>query len=673
MEDGADWVMDAVPAEIEEAKHGLDLFHLDFSMTGGVLVLIILLLFVTLLKPTLHFPGIRFIPESIMLMVYGLLIASAIKYFGNSSEFKLTPRLFFVFLLPAIVNDAGLSMKKRSFFRLFGKICLYAVFGTISATLFTATALYFVRDFFVFQTSFLPLLVFGSLISAVDPVSVLSTFAELDVNLPLFTLIFGESMMNDAVTIVLYRTSINIIKQSDATHTMMSIASIIKNSIIQFSVVSFCGVGIGLISGLIGVYLIKKNVGNQICTPVFQLSVPFACYLFTESLHYSGIFACVSCSMLMSHYMKLNMCVEMELVVFTCSKLFSSTAEMVIFIFLGLSGISNYHEFDFWFCVYTFIFCSLIRFINVFFISYLTNLFGDEDSRLELNDQYIIFHAGIRGAVCFGLVQSIDERVIPEKLFFVTNTLFMIAVTSLFQGCTVKMFMKLLKVRGSDGAIPAMGPWMKAFRKFDIHILRPYLASENIYLETDKTFHDLGLPKAVSTALRIGERSHTDLKSLAHKQERSVARPTAAPGVEFNLDDNITYTNQLSTGRRTPSQRNSIYSRHFIQLRPSSPITVEEPFDDDNNYSTCPARIIRKRPTFNPKDAYEPLNTISGHHEHELLRPRHNSIGTDTEIDSERPREKKLSRTIVSGAKTFVIAPEELDAINEDSSSSSHH
>lgn len=56
-----------------------------------------------------------------------------------------------------------------------------------------------------FNASIIPSLLFGSLISATDPVTVLAIFHDLHVDHDLYSLVFGESVLNDAVAIVLFR------------------------------------------------------------------------------------------------------------------------------------------------------------------------------------------------------------------------------------------------------------------------------------------------------------------------------------------------------------------------------------------------------------------------------------------------------------------------------------
>ncbi|CAI5454913.1 unnamed protein product [Caenorhabditis angaria] len=665
-----------VTQEIQDkARHSLDLFHYSLAETGTPLVFMTILLVITIIKGTLRLPYIHFIPESVSLMVYGLLISFVIsKWLGEYklgdtkiSELTMPPSLFFVYLLPAIVSDAGLSMQKGEFFQSLPKTLMFAVFGTIFNTIMLAITMWTCQKFYIFQgTPFMSFFLYATLMSAVDPVSVLSTFSEIDVKRPLFTLIFGESLLNDAITIVLYRTALNVINYNqNSGGSTLTFGEILYDCFLLFFCVSFFGILIGLVGAFAGVLLIKRFSGHQALLPIFQLIIPYILYLIAETFHYSGILACIASSMFMSHYMKSNVCVEMEFVVFTVSKTFASIAEMIIFIFLGLSSVAHSHKWDWNFIIISFLACLIIRAIMVVLCSFVSNKIVRKPDQIDFKDQMIVTHAGIRGAVCFGLVQSIDPSMIQEKEYFVTSTLMIIALTSLFQGCTIKVLMNWLKIEGDNGLPLDASNAMKIYKKFDKNVFRPLLTSKSMYLPTDETFKNLGLPKAVSTALRIGERSHTDL--VEHGKAASIARPTASPFEKEILDDeNLTIPAQPSTGRRTPVQRASIYSRHFFMPRPQSPRVSED--DSDKSYLTCPATIQKKRPTFNPNEVYN-QSTFSGPITSCRVGKRHNSTGDGglelKPVLKEPPREKKISRTVVSGNKTFVVDNDELSAIDE--------
>ena len=119
------------------------------------------------------------------------------------------PELFFNVLLPPIIFNAGYSMKKRFFFRNIGSILTFAFIGTTLSTFTVAGIMYGVTLMFSeLQNSvkFIDTLRFGALISATDPVTILAIFTDLNVDVNLYALIFGESVLNDAVAVVITRT-----------------------------------------------------------------------------------------------------------------------------------------------------------------------------------------------------------------------------------------------------------------------------------------------------------------------------------------------------------------------------------------------------------------------------------------------------------------------------------
>jgi NhaP-type Na+/H+ or K+/H+ antiporter len=117
--------------------------------------------------------------------------------------------LFMILLLPPIIFESGYNMNKKPFFKNFGTVLAYSFLGTFIA-IFTSSILFY----YVGQTGMSPVFTwkesfaFGSLISATDPVSVLALFKELDANINLYAIVFGESIFNDAISIVMYETVI---------------------------------------------------------------------------------------------------------------------------------------------------------------------------------------------------------------------------------------------------------------------------------------------------------------------------------------------------------------------------------------------------------------------------------------------------------------------------------
>jgi NhaP-type Na+/H+ or K+/H+ antiporter len=158
--------------------------------------------------------NIHWIHEAGATILLGVLVGLMIS--GSSVSDEITDWLdfdesvFFFLLLPPIIFEGGYSLRTKPFLSNFGAICGLAFAGTTIST--------FAIGFFVwicggmgicYGLPLLHALVFGALISATDPVTVLAIFQELGVNTELYSLVFGESVLNDAVAIVLYRTLVN--------------------------------------------------------------------------------------------------------------------------------------------------------------------------------------------------------------------------------------------------------------------------------------------------------------------------------------------------------------------------------------------------------------------------------------------------------------------------------
>ncbi len=180
------------------------------DMSTEILIMLFLLMLSIMgghfLKKVKH----RYLQESGLTTLVGVAAGLILKkmdieeYTTNLSNHFV--RLFMILLLPPIIFESGYNMQKKHFFRNLGSIMLYAFLGTfiaivVSSTLFYLCGYFHLTPFFSLKES----CAFGALISSTDPVAVLSIFKELNADVTLFSLIFGESIFNDAIAVVLYR------------------------------------------------------------------------------------------------------------------------------------------------------------------------------------------------------------------------------------------------------------------------------------------------------------------------------------------------------------------------------------------------------------------------------------------------------------------------------------
>lgn len=133
----------------------------------------------------------------------------AVKFEDNQMDFKATfdPEIFFNIILPPIIFHAGYSLKRKYFFRNLGAILTFAIIGTTISAFLIGALMYGCVQLMPQRLSssftFLDTLYFGALISPTDPLSILAIFHDLQVDVNLYALVFGESVLNDAVAIVL--------------------------------------------------------------------------------------------------------------------------------------------------------------------------------------------------------------------------------------------------------------------------------------------------------------------------------------------------------------------------------------------------------------------------------------------------------------------------------------
>ena len=197
------------PENEAEEVHHFQVFHLDFEHTSGPFIVAFWIFAAGLIRVVFHMtPKMHSVfPESCILIIFGIVIGFIVFFSSDEPPYTFTPQLFFLLLLPLIILDAGYFMPNRMFFEHLGTVLLMAVVGTIWNMLTIGGGLYACGQGGLFgddPPDILETFLFSSLISAVDPVAVLALFDEIKAEEIIYIVVFGESLLNDAVTVVLY-------------------------------------------------------------------------------------------------------------------------------------------------------------------------------------------------------------------------------------------------------------------------------------------------------------------------------------------------------------------------------------------------------------------------------------------------------------------------------------
>ncbi|XP_058980791.1 uncharacterized protein LOC101896141 isoform X18 [Musca domestica] len=403
------------------------------------------------MTPKLHL----IFPESCLLIVVGVVIGVVLFFCTDVAVSPLTPNTFFFYMLPPIILDAGYFMPNRLFFDNLGTILLMAVVGTIFNIATIGGSLYACGLTGIFggpedTPRFLDIFIFASLISAVDPVAVLAVFEEIHVNEILYIVVFGESLLNDAVTVVMY----HMMEVYNHIGISEIIAQDVVNGVGSFFVVAIGGTVIGIIWGFLTGLVTRFTDHVRVIEPIFIFVMAYLAYLNAEIFHMSGILAITFCGITMKNYVESNISQKSHTTVKYALKMLSSSSETIIFMFLGVATVNNNHVWNTWFVILTIVFCSVFRVIGVIILSAMANRFRLH--KLSRVDQFVMSYGGLRGAVAFALVLLIDERIVPQKNMFVTTTIAVIYFTVFVQGITIKPLVKILNVKRANKRKPTM-------------------------------------------------------------------------------------------------------------------------------------------------------------------------------------------------------------------------
>ncbi|CAG8432942.1 9860_t:CDS:10 [Diversispora eburnea] len=342
---------------------------------------------------------IRAIHETVVSIFAGMFVGLIIRLSPGSMIQKMVtfhPSYFFNLLLPPIILNSGYEMKKENFFKNLGTILTFALVGTFISAIVIGilTAILSLTGIDSLSLSFLDSMIFGSVLSATDPVTVLAIFQSLKVDPRLYSIIFGESILNDATAIDIKTISRSIFSS------------------------------------------LQYHPGYSLF--LVQLWMFF---------NYGCIVSLLFCGITLKHYAYDNMALRTKRTTKYMFHVFSKLSENFIYIYLGLTLFTKTDlEYKPFFIFFTAIFMCVSRYCAVFPLSNILNTIARYRKRTETlshSHSVMLFWCGLRGAVAFALAAGLQG----DNASAMRTTILVVVVLSVivFGGTTSRM-LEILKI-----------------------------------------------------------------------------------------------------------------------------------------------------------------------------------------------------------------------------------
>ena len=519
-----------------------------------VLLAIILLVLYVIAAPIFEKIHFHYMHESGVVMLLGIGITLAFKFFIPSLDFTkslaFNDKIFFTFVLPLIIFGAGYNLKKRQFFKYFTYIFLLGVVGTLIAFTWVAPLTYFFNQFNFFYLSYskydyvslikmggvpvdpetkqrlnisqlnltydiknvnstimniiensshikkvilqeedneteakeeeeqkeneeekneeeveeqsdsgyvdlkkhpilldfslMDALSFAAVISATDAVAAL-TFIHEDTEPKLFSILFGEGVVNDAVCIVIYKILTDF-QREGGQFSLSSVMSMLGTFVSLFLWSFVIGLGMGIIGSLILKSLKKYSIGRPAECALICLFA-YLSYILSEELELSPIIALLFNGIFNSHYSFYNLSFQAREESSILSRVLSAIAEAFVFVYLGLTAV-HYFQVAFSWSFMLFELCVVMcgRFVSVFGICILMDLFHVSNFKLSFVERGICSCSGtIRGAIAFGLSISIVSKSELNRDILLSTTLSLVFISTIVMGALMPYFISFFK------------------------------------------------------------------------------------------------------------------------------------------------------------------------------------------------------------------------------------
>jgi CPA1 family monovalent cation:H+ antiporter len=352
----------------------------------------------------------------------GLVLAGLALSFRPPIKIELTPELILAILLPPLVFEAAFHLNIDKLRRNVGTILLLAIPGVILTTLITGGIMSYGAG--------IPLsaaLVFGALIAATDPVSVVAIFRRIGAPKRLEVMLEGESLFNDGTAIVLFGIALGALGTGDF--------SIVQGTI-DFMIIAGGGILVGLMLGVIAIPLLAR-IDDHLVETTLTTVLAFGSYLIAEQLHVSGVLAVVIAGLIAGNIGRREMSPTTRIAVLNYWEYVAFLANSVIFLVIGLEVDLPGLVSDWQPILWAIVAVLVSRAVGIYGLSRLGR-------PIPSNWRHVMWWGGLRGAIALALALSVPLSMEEDRSTLLHMAFGVVLFTLLVQGLSMEGLVKRL-------------------------------------------------------------------------------------------------------------------------------------------------------------------------------------------------------------------------------------
>jgi monovalent cation:H+ antiporter, CPA1 family len=357
----------------------------------------------------------------------GLVLAGMALYFSHIYlKWHLSKDLIFTVFLPPLVFEAALFINWQQFKKDLPVIALLATVGVALAAAVTAAGMHFVLDW-----DWGSAIIFGILIAATDPVSVIATCKEAQVHGRLRLLIEAESLLNDGTAAVAFVAALAIL--AGAHQNPLSIAGSLLWTITG-------GITVGAAIAFVLMFLAGRTP-DYLVEITFTMLAAYGSFLLAEHYHFSGVLATLTAGLVVGNYRSsasISNAGRQTLGPFWEFAAF--VANSLIFLLIGAQEAQQ-HFTGIWLPLLVAI--ALVTLGRAVAIYPICAVFLKTRLRVGFMHQHILFWGGLRGALALALALALPEQM-PNRDAVITVTFAVVAFSVFAQGLTMTPLLRKL-------------------------------------------------------------------------------------------------------------------------------------------------------------------------------------------------------------------------------------